>query len=402
MLKWFKHKNVLMIFAAAALLSAVACSGKREESNVNTDAESLPIEVAVAPVVERTMVRRIEAVGSLEAEDEVTLSSQAAGELVEIGVDIGSPVRKGQVVGRIDSRELRLQVEQAQAALRQAEARLGLGSGEKPDLQNQPDVRQARAALERARYDFLAYEQLVAHGDISKQQFDTARRAFEQAEARYQAAVENARNLLAVVEEKRAALALSRKNLADAEVVSPIAGAVKAKHASRGEYLQMGAPVVTIVQVNPLRLKLDVPEAFAPRIKSGQPVTVEVDSFPGREFQAVIKRINPSLDEKNRSLIAEAEVKNIGGLLRPGMFARAGVVSDSASTALMVPERAVISLAGVNKLFVVDGGRAIERPVKLGVRDGDMVEIVEGVRPGERVITTNTDKLQDGAIVSAP
>ncbi|HJQ26074.1 MAG TPA: efflux RND transporter periplasmic adaptor subunit, partial [Blastocatellia bacterium] len=249
--------------------------------------------------------------------------------------------------------------------------------------------------------DLNAARNLVDNGDISKQQLDVYQKTFEQAEARHQAALENVRNLAAQIEEKRAALALAKKQLGDTSVISPIGGVVKEKLASRGEYMQPGKPIITIVQINPLRLKLEVPEAFAANIKAGQEVTLRVDTFGGREFRGTIRRINPSVDEKNRSLIAEAEVRNDSSLLRPGMFARAEIVSNRQGTALMVPEKAVVSLAGVNKVFVLEGDHATERQVKLGARDGALVEIIEGVKVGDRVITTNADRLHDGAVVSA-
>ncbi|MCI0486377.1 MAG: efflux RND transporter periplasmic adaptor subunit, partial [Blastocatellia bacterium] len=396
--------NMRNVMAALIIVSAsmfAACSGNKQEAKAGTgNAEAArPVEVSTATVIERNAPRAIEVVGSFEADDEVTLSSQAAGTLVDIEVDVGTPVRKGQAIGRIDARELKLKVEQAEANLRQAEARLGIKDGGRIDPEKQPDVRQAKAALERARYDWRAAESLVEQGDVSRQQYDVAQKAFEQAEARYQAALENVRNLEAVIEEKRAALALSKKQLSDTTVISPLSGVVKQKIASRGEYLKAGDPIAIIVRINPLRLKLEVPESFAANINRGQAVTLKVDSFPDREFQGKIKRINPSLNEQNRSLEALAEVANSNGMLRPGMFARASVVSDATDGLLMVPEKALVSLAGVNKVFVVEGDRAIERQVKIGARDGSMVEIVEGVRSGERVITSNTDKLHDGASV---
>ena len=391
----------VMLCQTASLLG---CSGSKQDVGAKSESRSqpaAPIEVSTASVIERNLRRALEVVGSLDAQEQVTLSSQASGVLEEITVDVGTAVTRGQVVARIDSRDLKLRVEQAEAALRQAEAKLGLKSGEKFDPERQPDVRAAKAGMERARYDWKAAQDLVEHGDVSKQTYDMAQKAFEQAEARYQAALENVRNLEASAEEKRAALALAKKQFEDAAVVSPINGVVKEKSASRGEYLQPGKPVATIVQVNPLRLKIEVPESFATGIKRGQRVTLKVDSYPDREFSGQISRISPSIDEKNRSLVAEAEVRNEGGLLKPGMFARVQVTADEAGAALMVPEKSVVSLAGVNKVFVVDNGRAVERKVKLGTRDGGMIEVVEGVKSGERVITSNTDKLADGSAVSA-
>jgi RND family efflux transporter MFP subunit len=348
------------------------------------------------------MRRSLEVVGSLEAQDDVTVSSQLSGNLEDITIDVGSVVRQGQVIARLDPRELRFRAEQQEAALRQAEAKLGVRPGEKIDPQKQPDVRAARSALDRARYDWDAAQTLVDKGDISRQQFDVYRRAFEQAEARYEAALENVRNLEAAIEEKRAQLALAKKQLSDTEILSPISGVVREKLASRGEYLQPGKPIATIVQINPLRLRLEIPESFAATISQGMTVSLQVDAFADQHFEGKIRRINPSIDEKSRSLIAEAEVSNTTGKLKPGMFARAQIVSEKEGVALMVPEKAVVSIAGINKVFVVAGNQAAERMVKLGVRDGSMVEVVEGVRVGERVITSQTDKLQDGAAVSTP
>lgn len=403
-MNFIRNQRTLIALALLSLSMLAACSSKNKEASTKADSKdesAAPIQVTTAPVVERSTNRGVEVVGSLEAEDEVTVSSQASGNLDEISVDLGTVVRRGQVIARIDQRELKLKVDQAEGTLHQAEARLGIKRGEKIDPQKQPDVRLAFAALERARYDLNASRNLAESGDISKQQLDVYQKTVDQAEARYQAALENVRNLEAIIEEKRAALDLAKKQLTDTAIISPINGVVKEKVASRGEYLQPGKPIVTIVQINPLRLKLEVPETFAAGIGRGQVVTLKVDSFPDREFKGVIKRINPSMDEKNRSLMAEGQVTNESGLLRPGMFARAQIVSDKKGTALMVPEKAVVSLAGVNKVFVVDGGRAVERLVKLGARDGSLVEILEGIKSGERVITTNAEQLHDGAAVSA-
>jgi len=395
----------VLISVILGLLAGLGCAAKSSDSsasaNANANAAPEPlVSVSTAPVVERTAPRALEVVGSLQAQDEVTVSSQASGNLDTITVDVGSQLRRGQIVATLDRRELAIKVQEAEAAVKQAEARLSARAGERVDPEKQPDVRQARAALERARYDLNASKDLAEHGDISQQQRDVYQRTYDQAEARYHAALENVRNLEAVLDEKRAALSLARKQLTDTEITSPIDGVVKEKQASRGEYLQPGKPVVTILQINPLRLRLEVPESFAAGIRPGQAVTLKVDTFGDQQFTGTIKRINPSLDEKNRSLIAEAEVRNDKSLLKPGMFARAQVVSESRATSLMVPEKAIASLAGVNKVFVLENGNAVERLVKLGGKDGALVEVLDGVQSGDRVITTNVDKLHDGMKVS--
>ena len=403
-MKLISNRKLLAASLILSIALLASCSSKSKESAARADAKAepaAPIQVSTAPVVERSTNRGVEVVGSLEAQDQVTVSSQASGNLESISVDLGSPVSRGQVIARIDQRELKLKRDQAEAALHQAEAKLGITRDGKIDPQKQPDVRQAVAGLERARYDLTAAKKLFDAGTISNQQYDVYQKTVDQAEARYQASLENVRNLEGIIEEKRAALDLTKKQLADSDIISPLSGVVKEKTASRGEYLQPGKPVVTIVQINPLRLRLEVPETFAASIAKGQVVTLKVDSFADREFKGVIKRINPSMDEKSRSLIAEAEVANPNALLRPGMFARSQIVSNSKTMALMVPEKAVVSLAGVTKIFILEGSIAVERIVKLGARDGSLVEILEGVKSGERVITSNAEQLHDGSAVAA-
>src|SRR5262245_2936193 len=193
--KQMPHPGKIRLIAAIALLALTASACRKQEANSNVEVHDTravqQLQVSTAAVVERNTIRSLEVVGSLEAEDEVTVSSQASGNLDEITVDVGSPVKAGQTIARLDQRELKLKVDQAEAALRQAEARLGVRRGERVDPNKQPDVRQAAAAVDRARYDLNASRDLVEHGDISKQQLDVYQKTFEQAEARHEAALEN-------------------------------------------------------------------------------------------------------------------------------------------------------------------------------------------------------------------
>lgn len=397
------HRTFIAL-TVLTLCFLTACSSKSKEASTKAATKDEPaaaIDVSTAEVVERNTNRSVEVVGSLIAEDEVTVSSQASGNLAEITVDLGSAVRRGQVIARIDQRELKLKVDQAEGTLHQAEARLGLRRGEKFDPQKQTDVRMAFAALERARYDLNASRSLAESGDISRQQLDVYQKTVDQAEARYQAALENVRNLEAIVEEKRAALELTKKQLADTNIVSPINGVIKEKAASRGEYLQPGKPIVTIVQINPLRLRADIPEYAAAAVRTGQMMTLAVEAFPQRSFSGRVVHIGPSLNEQTRALTVEAEVANPANLLRPGMFAKSNLVTSKDAVAMMVPRRAVQVVAGLNKIFIIQNGRASERIVKLGPSEGDLVEVLEGVKAGESVATSNLEKLQEGSAVTA-
>lgn len=181
---------------------------------------------------------------------------------------------------------------------------------------------------------------------------------------------------------------------------SPISGAVKEKHVARGAYLPVNGKIVTLVKINPLRLRADIPESSAAAVRTGQTINVTVEAFPNRKFTGRIVRIGPSLDEKTRALTVEAEVANPGNLLRPGMFAKSQLITSANAPAVMVPQRAVVTAAGLSKVFVIENDKAVERIVKTGVTDGDLIEIVEGVKSGEAVATSNLEKLQTGAAVS--
>ena len=398
-----RNRRILNTTVLLTLSLLSGCSSKTKEASTRADSKIEPaaaIEVTTAAAVERSTNRGVEVVGSLVAEDEVTVSSQGSGNLEDISVDLGTPVRRGQVIARLDQRELKLKVDQAEGTLHQAEARLGIKRGERIDPQKQPDVRLAFAALERARYDLNASRSLAESGDISKQQLDVYQKTLDQAEARYQAALENVRNLEAIIEEKRAALDLTTKQLTDTQIVSPINGVVKEKAASRGEYLQPGKAIVTIVQIDPLRLRVDIPEYAAASVKTGQTLTLTVEAFPGRTFNGRVVRIAPSLNEQTRALTVEAQVANPGNQLRPGMFAKSNLVTTKDAMAVMVPRRAVQTIAGLNKVFVIENGRSSERLVKLGASDGDLIEVIEGVKSGELVAISNLDKLQEGSAVN--
>ena len=172
------------------------------------------------------------------------------------------------------------------------------------------------------------------------------------------------------------------------------------KIAAKGSYLAVGGKIVSLVKINPLRLRADIPESSAAAVRKGQTMTLAVEAFPGRTFTGRVVRIGPSLNEQTRALTVEAEVNNAGNLLRPGMFAKSKLVTANDAPAIMVPARAVVSVAGLTKVFVIENGKATERVIKTGLTDGDLIEIAEGVTSGETVATSNLDKLQTGSPVS--
>ena len=403
-----KPKFLPIITVVVAVLLASACSRNKQSPEATAEAnakasstQAPPVDVATAAAITRSLQRGVEVVGSLAADEEVVVSAQAPGELAQLNVDFGGYVARGQIIALIDSRDAKLKVEQAEATLKQTMARLGMKEGEKFDPIRNPDVRVARAQLDWEKMSLDRQRQLVENGDVSRAVYDQAVTAHSLAQARYQAAVDAVNQQLAVVEQQRASLDLAKKALTDTVVRAPISGAVKEKHASRGTYLPINGRIVTLVKINPLRLRADIPEYAAGLVRTGQTMTLRVEAFPDRTFTGRVVRIGASLNEQTRALTVEAEVANPGNLLRPGMFAKSNLITASNAPAVMVPRRAVQIIAGLNKVFVIENGRASERIVKTGANDGDLIEIVEGVKSGESVATSNLDKLQEGSIVNA-
>jgi RND family efflux transporter MFP subunit len=398
---------VLLVTVVAGALVGSGCSrnhasAEGKPANASESAHALPpVEVATTEAITRSLQRGVEVVGSLLADEEVVVSAQAPGELAQLNVDFGNYVARGQIIAHIDARDATLKVEQAEAALKQTMARLGMKESQKFDPDRSADVRVAKAQLDWEKMNLDRQTRLVENGDISRAVYDQAATAHNLAQARYQAALDAVNQQLAVVEQQRAALSLAKKAVTDTVVRAPINGAVKEKHASRGSYLVVNSRIVTLVKIDPLRLRADIPEYAAALVRTGQTMTLTVEAFPERTFTGRVVRIGPSLSEQTRALAVEAEVTNPGNLLRPGMFAKSTLITARDAPAVMVPRRAVQVIAGLNKVFVIENGHASERIVKIGARDGDLIEIVEGVRAGDNVATSNLDKLQEGTVVNA-
>ena len=384
-----RMSRVLTVIALGLLsLTGAACNKDTSAAAVQSKPVSVPRSVRIVAATQESVPRTVIASGTLAAEDQVVLGVKVAGRLAELGVDLGSRVRKGQVVARIDAGDYRLRVDQAQAALQQARARLGLrpdGTDDRVDPEQTALVRQARAVLDEARLTRERADRLWEQQLIARSQVDAAVATLQVAEGRYQDAVEEVRNRQGILAQRRSELELARQQLADTALVSSIDGAVSQRQAAVGEYLAPGAPVATLVRLHPLRLRLAVPEREAATVQVGQPVRLTVEGA-ATEHVGRVARLSPSIQEQNRTLTLEAEVPNERGLLRPGSFARATIVTQAAQPVVMVPASAIVTFAGIEKVMSVKDGKSVERRVQTGRRDGARVEIVAGLAAGEAVV----------------
>jgi RND family efflux transporter MFP subunit len=382
------------------VLGSAACS-KTDGKQVEASA-ARTVAVRALPVEQKQIRRNVEAVGSLFPLEEVTVSSEVEGRVEQVLVDVGDRVTAGQTIVKVVPTELQLTLDQQRASLQQARARLGLpdNNQEFKDVRTAAEVKKAAADLADAEQKYLRAKTLYEQGLLPKQSFDEAESRHNASRAAYDLSVQGVENLRGQLAQSRAATALAQKKVNDSNIRAPFAGQIKERSVTQGQYLKVQTPVMVIVNVDPLRVRLRVPEKMAAWVKTGQEVTVSVEAHPDSRFKGKITRINPSVDQQTRAFEVEALIDNHEALLKPGFFVKATIPSSALVEALLVPQEALLYLYGVYKVFVIDGNTLKEKEVKIGERYGDEVEITEGLRPGERIaLAAKGQDLKDGATV---
>ena len=396
-------RTPILLTVVSLLLAALFLTSCKSDYQASTrqgqgrPGANLPArKVKTVAVAETPFGETVTANGTLAAYDQTTVSVKVPGRVRVMNVDLGSVVSKGQVIAQVEPQDYSLRVQQAQASLAQARARLGLapdGTDDRVDPEQTATVRQARAVLDEARHNRDRAQQLVQQGVIAKAEFDSANATFKVAEGRYQDAYEEIRNRQGVLAQRRSELALAQQQLKDTAVVAPLDGIVQEKRTSVGEYLAAGAPVVNVVRMDPLRLRAEVPERESRTVRSGQNVRVTVDGDES-VYLGKIMRLSPVIAEQNRMLVVEADVRN-NGKLRPGSFAHAEIVTNDAKMSVTVPNNAIVTFAGIEKVIVVQNGKALEKPITTGRRGNEFTEIVAGINVGEKVVI-DPGNLQSG------
>jgi multidrug efflux pump subunit AcrA (membrane-fusion protein) len=391
--------------------------------------EIAAVAVTTTKASARQVPSYIQATGSLVADETSDVAPQVSGQVISTPVSVGTFVRQGTVVARLNDRDalLRLRqanagVRQALAAVRQAEARLGLLAGGNFVASAIPEVRaasanydQAVAQLRLAEANENRYRDLVTTGDVAQSvydqyrtQRDTARAQVNNARQQLEAAINTARQsneairtAEAAVESARSQASIAQKAVADATIRSPYAGYISNRPVARGEYVTPSSVIVTVLRTNPIKLQLLVPEAEAPHITVGMSVSLEVDAHQDRKFAGQVSAVNPAIDPVSRSATIEVAVENGDNALRSGMFATAQILRSGGNTAVFVPRSAVFSDQNTQsyRVFVIEGDIAKLRVVQLGAEEGDTIQILAGVNADEVVATSNLGQLYEGARV---
>ncbi len=389
-------------FAGVALVACGPSSTAPKTSPTPTAGRVEPRDVQVAVATDSAWPFVLRATGETVADQVATLSTKVAGRIESVDVDLGTRVKHGDVVARIDGREFELRVAQSQAALAAARTLLGLPVGGDEagfDPDTSPAIRSARAELDDARRERDRLVELTRAGVFSKSGLDKAEARVATAEAGLEDARQTTENRRAIVEQRRADLALAQQALSDATIVAPFDGAIAARLASAGDYVSVGNPIARLVRFDPLRVRIQVPERDAALVHVGQTARIELAGLAAGT-QASIVRTAPALTDRSRTLLVELELPNPNLALRPGSFAAVDITVDPERLALAIPVAALVSFAGVEKVFQLEDGIATERRVQVGRRAADRVEILSGISTGARVVLS-PGNLKSGATVRA-
>ena len=385
--------------AAAAALTILGCS--RSDTALARSTEAAPKSVNTEAVRKESVRRSVDVVGTLAAVDQVTISSEADGKVRRILADLGDRVKAGDVLIELDGEKQQYAYEQQQAALARALAQYGATNPrELPEIERTPEARRSNAELVQATQAFDRATELFKRTLISQQALDDARATLQSARSRYDEALQNGKDLRASIQASEAAMKLADRERRDTQIRAAFDGYVEKRMVNLGELVKAQMPVMAIVRLDPLKVIAEIPEKMTPWISDGRPVELRVDAYPGRPFAGTVTRVSPAVNPATRAFPFEARIPNADAALKPGTFARVHLEIGKVDDVLTLPYSAIQYRYGVNRVFVVAGGKLAVRELTLGERLGDRVEIISGVKADERVAVTDVDTLTDGLNVT--
>jgi len=376
----------------------------RKEDPAGRPGAPQAVAVKTATLQRISVQRQVDVSGTLISPDQAKVSSEVAGVVREVLVELGHEVRPGDVLVRLEPRELEIALRRAESQLKQTEAQLGIDgvkTKEPPPDEQIAVVRTAIANRDDARAQLARTRMLMSQKLIAQADLDTVETRVKVTEAAYQAALETVQGLKATLQDRRAAVELAQKKLQDAVIKAPVGGAISERLVQVGEFIAEQTPVVTIVQMNPLKLRTAVQERNAELIRPSQPAQFQVESLPGRTFEGKVAFISPAVDQGTRTFPVEILVDNRARQLKPGFFAKGVILTRKDENVLAVPEEAVSTLAGVSAVFVIESGKARQQAITIGARDGKLLEVLSGLKGEEVLATSNLSQLATGVAVQA-
>lgn len=395
------NRHTIVSLFVASLLALAGCGrGAPQTAAVTPADETVPISMPAHATAEaREVPASLELTGTLMPDEESHVSPLVAGRVVEVMVERGSVVAEGDPLVRLRDTDYRLQLSSARAQLDTARARLGITEGGSvPRPEDTPEVRSAQAQMELNDSALERAEALAQRGVFTQAQLDEARARAASSREAYASALQNVRASIAGLSSASTTLRQASTSVSESIIRAPFAGEISERFAAPGEYVTAASQLVTLVRTDPLRIEVHIPQEQLFAVHEGQTVEVRVDAAEDHVFPATIRYISASVDATSRGLAVEAVIPNSDPALRlrPGMFARARILLGRTETMASVPASAVLTQAGVSRVFILRDGRVVESVVSIASRDADAVIISRGVSSGDVVATESLESLADG------
>lgn len=372
-------RQPIIVAGAMAAVWLAGCGRQQVSSSAASDPP--PVSAAVITVTTETLRMSIPVTGTLISNTRVDVKAEVIGHIARFEKQEGDAVRAGEAVAWVDDENSQLAVRQAEAAVQVAEA--GLERGRLLESHS-------RTELERA-------ENLITSGGITDKDLKAAQLTGRDATAQVMLAQ-------AQLEQARAALEVARKHVRDTIIYAPVSGEIQRKLVNKGSYVEAPTHVFTIVDNTRLELESPVASADIAPIEPGQRVTFTVNSYPSATFEGRVLEMNPAVDEQTRSAKVRIQVTNTGGKLKAGMFAQGEILTSVAANAIMIPAAALYRddrSARTASVFVLEGGKACRRAVRVGHEQESKIQVIEGLRPGEQLIAEQSIEISEGVRIEA-
>ncbi|MGB5106309.1 MAG: efflux RND transporter periplasmic adaptor subunit [Candidatus Zixiibacteriota bacterium] len=335
--------QILLLTMIAGLVAVVSGCQTKQAGGFQMP----PTPVEIATVESNTVSDRFEAVGSIDASEMITVVSEIDALVIALPFREGAPIGKGDLIAQLDDSKL--------AA----------------------ELARAEATFEQSRANFERVKSVVEQKAAAPQDLDDAAAELKRAEAD---------------------LAFAHANLMKTKIVAPFSGVVGARRVSPGAFLRAGSAITDLTQFETIKVMFSAPERYYPSLTKGSEVEVSTTAFPNYKLRGTIDVVEPMIDQTTRSVRIIAKVLNPEGKFRPGMSANVTAILKQRENALLIPDEAIFSEGNLTLVYVVKPDSTVTRtPITLGTRMSDVVEVLEGLKPGEQVVRAGHQKLHDGA-----
>lgn len=386
------------------LVSLAGCA-TQEQSSTTVSQRNTTAAVDVGIAQEGALSSNLDYTGSTRPIKEVLVRSQVEGRLLNLEVDLGDQVQRGQRLGKIDDRILATQVLKEQAQVSALEAEL---ARERIQINNaRIEVERLKIEYQQAKNDANRFALLAREGAIPKQEAEVAltkaqlaQKAIESAQEDIRIAEKAVANTLNRIAAQKSVLAQEQQRQAFAQIISPIKGVVLEKLSQPGDLITAGGEILKLGDFSQVKVVIPVSELELAQIRVGQPVDIKLDAFPQQSFTGYVSRISPVAQSVTRNVPVEVLINNPNTQINGGLLARVNF-QDNKTKRVIVPESALVEDAGKTIIYLVNSSeqktaQVTQQVVQVGIRNNGKAEIITGIQPGERFVVKSSKPLQDG------